>query len=51
MIAAQMSQSSVPYIGPDRLESKIFDITGKKIDNHRSHLESIISFILDFFFL
>ena len=37
--------------GPDRLESIIFDITGKKIDNHRSRLESIISFILDFFFL
>ena len=25
-------------LGPDRLELIIFDITGKKIDNHRSHL-------------
>ena len=40
-----------PILGPDRLKSIIFDITSKKIDNHRSRLESIISFILDFFFL
>ena len=25
-------------LGPDRLELIIFDITGKKIDNHRSRL-------------
>ena len=37
------------YLGPDRLELIIFNITGKKIYNHRSRLESIISFILDFF--
>ena len=37
--------------GPDRLELIIFDITGKKFDNPLSRLESIISFILDFFSL
>ena len=37
-------------LGRDRLELIIFDITGKKIDNHPCRLESIISFILDFFF-
>ena len=31
------------YYGPDRLESIIFDITGKKIDNHCSRL------IIEFF--
>ena len=35
---ANFSILSKSSYGPDRLELIIFDITGKKIDNHRSRL-------------
>ena len=37
-----MYKMSRPHIGPDRLESIILKIIGKKIDNPPCHLQSII---------
>ena len=49
IISSKRSGPKVPfytvcYLGPDRLEVVIFDITGKKINNHPSRL------MMEFFF-